>query len=201
MRYDHTERTTRGYFYSYLFNRVSNGLLWGDGMSADPIKAISKEMMAVQALKQSLCDLFKDDSDLLLDTIEGETSLFEAVELVLKSMDEDQIMLDGINERIDELSIRKARYKARIELKRAIMEQALAIAEQKTITLPVATITLSDRKQVCIIADEAAIPSDYWKRGDPKLDKAALKQALDDGKTIPGAHLDNGPQSITIRRK
>ena len=32
-------------------------------------------------------------------------------------------------------------------------------------------------------------------------DKAAIKSALEDGEHVPGWHLSNGGQSVTVRRK
>jgi hypothetical protein len=46
------------------------------------------------------------------------------------------------------------------------------------------------------------VPAGFWRRGDPKLDKKALLdalKALPKGEHIPGAELSNGGATIQIR--
>lgn len=72
--------------------------------------------------------------------------------------------------------------------------------------LPTATLTLSTRAPGLIVTDEADIPAKYWveqPRPAPKLDKKALTADLreENAAPIPGATLDNGSFSLTVRRK
>lgn len=166
--------------------------------------ALDRELRAAQELKDSWSEAFADDPDLMADMIEGETSLLETIIQVMESVDEDTILLDGIEARQSELSERKSRIKKRIETKRILVLQALIISEQKTIEAATFTITQKATPKGVIITEESDIPSCYWKAQDPKLDKAALKKALngiEDGETITGATLDNGGVSLQIRRK
>jgi hypothetical protein len=92
---------------------------------------------------------------------------------------------------------------------------------------PVATLSLSARAAKLVIDDEAAIPSSFWKVGDPRLDRSALAEAVkasaaaraeaivalpEDPRArveaianlppeIPGAHLEAAPPSLTIRER
>ena len=50
-------------------------------------------------------------------------------------------------------------------------------------------------------AVEALIPAKFWKPQDPKLDRAAVAEALKAGETVPGASLSNGGLSLSIRVK
>jgi hypothetical protein len=83
------------------------------------------------------------------------------------------------------------------------MEQAMIITEQEKFNLPTATIFLTKRKPNIVIDSEAEIPAAFWTipKVEPKLDKKALKEALEADEEIPGAHLDNGSISLSIRRK
>lgn len=160
----------------------------------DPIK----EAEAVARLKQSLGAL-ADDEELLTNTIEGETSLMEAVEKIMTGIDDDQILVNGIKARESELKARRQRIEERIETRKAVIEQALTVAELRTLQCPGYTLTLADRAPKVEIADEAAIPSDYFKT-EVKLDKAAVGKALKAGEVVPGASLSNAAPSLTIRR-
>src|SRR5690606_4303756 len=116
-----------------------------------------------------------EDAELLADTIEGQTSLFELIDRVIAALEEDQLLLAGLKARVEELQGRESRIKRRLELRRALIEKAMDIAEMRTMQRPLATVTLSARKPQLSIADESAIPADFWKTGKPTLDRAALK--------------------------
>lgn len=144
-----------------------------------------------------------DDQEIVETAIEGETSLLEAISATLDADDEDDILIVGIEAKEEVLAARKNAAKQRKERRRAAIEQAMLVTEQDKFTLPTATIFLSKRKPNLVIENEAEIPAVFWTipKVEPKLDKKALKEALEAAEEIPGAHLDNGSVSLTIRRK
>ena len=163
----------------------------------DPIK----EARAAAALRQSIASLDEDDA-LLIDMVEGETSLFEAVDAILERMAQDRVLVAGTEAVIAELDQRKGRFAKRIESDRALIEQALMIAEIDTaIERPTATITLAKRPAKLVIETESDIPAEFWKTAAPTLDKKALAAAIKDGATIPGAVMSNAAPSLTIRTR
>lgn len=168
-----------------------------------PDRALAKQAAAARALKESL-RLLTDDEDAIRDSIEGETTLHEAIAAVMDGMREDEIAVAGLASMIDSLSSRKHRLLERIDRRRAALEQALQIGEIKTLRLPEATLSLKDVKPGIEITDEAKIPAKFWKAQDPTLDKKALKEALAEAKanneTIPGVTLGNGGITLQIRR-
>jgi len=168
------------------------------------------------------------DTDLIADTIEGETRLTEEIAKAIDRMDEDQIMVDGIAARIAELTARKQRHEDRIEATRGLIEQSLAICDVQKLTLPAATLTRKALPRVAEITDESDIPSQFYEAQAPRLNKAALSRALreaadeldaaqerhDAGEitldeltairaemSIPGATLGTPKYSLQIRRK
>ena len=166
---------------------------------------LDREVRATMELKKSLSDAFEGDPELMADTIEGETGLEGAILSVMESIDEDQLLVDGLGVRIPELTDRLARIKKRIETKKTDILQAFVISERNT-AIEAPLFTLSKRKTApsMIVTEEESIPTIYWKPQDPKLDKKALKsdlKGLKDGESIPGATLDNGGVSLIIRRK
>lgn len=166
-------------------------------MTDHTVYRLNKQMEAAHALREALAT---DDEDLLRDCIEGETSLQEMIGATVLSMDEDTILAGGLKEHVDALSQRLTRIKKRIETKRAAIEQAMVIGEVKSLELPTMTVSVKKRPDGLQITDEAAIPADWWKPQDPKLDKRALLTALKGGAAIPGAQLDNGGVSLQMRR-
>ena len=172
------------------------GGLGGNAVSA---RDLHRETVAAKALKEAL-SAHAEDSQLLHDMIEGETELHEAIAAAELAIDEDQLLIDGIKAREADLKARRERFEARIRRGRAAIEQAMMIAEQKRLDLPTATIVLSERKPSLVVDDEAAIPSEFFEAPAPKLNRKALAAALDE-RDVPGAHLTNGPPTLTIRRK
>jgi len=188
------------------------------------------EMEAVRDLLRDVAELAGDE-ELRLDTIEGETGLHEAIGRVLLSIDEDTILLAGIKARKKELDERESRIKAGVERKRALIERAMMAAEIKTLPLPIATLSLSRRAPGVVVTDEAAIPAEFFVQPPappPQVDTKSLAarlreradaveaaHALPDAEArlaaleaaglayppIPGATLDNGSVSLTVRRK
>lgn len=165
---------------------------------------IAREIDAAKALRAAL-GADADDAELLAGMIEGETSLYELTAQVLDAIDRDQEMIDGIAAREAELKDRKERIRYRQAGRKAKIEQALLIFGERKMELPEATLSLSKRAPKLLITDESAIPSQFWKRGDPVLDKsgltAHLKALTDADDAVPGCALEPSPDTLTIRRK
>lgn len=144
-----------------------------------------------------------DDADLVSDSIEGETGLVEAIDAALAEIDECEILITGLKAKETSFEGRRKQIENRAERIRAAIEQAMLITEQFSMKLPSATLSLAKRAPALVILNEADIPADYWveqERPAPNLDKKALAAAVLAG-NVPGASLDNGSLSLTVRRK
>jgi hypothetical protein len=184
------------------------------------------EAQTVKALRESIAALNEDD-DLLADTIEGETGFYEVIDRLMDRILEAEVMVEGVDAVVARLTARKQRAETNAKRDRALIEQAMTIAELDTMTRPAATFTLARRAPSLVITEESEIPPRFWKAGEPKLDKKALTDALRDRAAawaaasqrtgdertqaiaalavthpdIPGATLSNGAPSLTIRIK
>jgi len=163
----------------------------------DPIR----EAQAVASLRESLAAVDADDEALLIDTIEGETSLFEIIDIIIRRMVDNRVMIAGLEAVIGDLETRQARYEQRIKADRALIEQAMMIADLPKIERPAATLSLATRAPKALVEEESSIPARFWKTGAPTLDRSALLAALKDGEAVPGARLDNAAPSLTARFK
>jgi hypothetical protein len=110
-------------------------------------------------------------------------------------------MAKGAKQAAADIEDRAKRLEAAVDRRRVVIEQAMAIAGLQKVIRPCATLSLTDRAASVIITDEASIPARFWKSGDPKLDKKALKAALDADEQIEGASLSNRQPTLTIRVK
>ena len=142
-----------------------------------------------------------DDAVLVIDTIEGETGLYEAIDAALETIDGCGIIVEGCKAVSADINARRERAEARHEKVRAAIEQALLIADvSEKIVRPTATLTLRKIKPAWVVDDESQIPAAFFVPQPPRLDKKRLK-ATDTTEAVPGCHVDNGSISLTIRRK
>lgn len=164
-------------------------------------RRLNIEAEAARALVANIRDVIgEDDADLMADMIEGETGLLEAVDKALARLQELDTFATAIGAQIDDLRARKARFETQSDLIRACLASAMGMVDIKKLERPAGTVSLRATAPSAVITNEAEIPTEYWVRQDPKLDKRALLAALKDG-PVAGASLSNGGQSVSIRRK
>jgi hypothetical protein len=168
----------------------------------DPV--LSKEIEAAKILLSNLGDLAGDD-DFRHDAVEGETNLFEAIQIALKKVGEDEAAAAGIEEYIGNLKVRKDRLTERAKITRHAIHVAMRIAGVQKLETPIATASVTKVNPSVNVTDESAIPTKYWITGEPQLDKKALLSDLkaiaklpeDQRTAIGGAELK--PESTTIK--
>jgi hypothetical protein len=155
---------------------------------------LDREIDAAKLLRTSLADLIADDESVAADLIEGQTNLNEAIQSATNLFCQDKCAVDAIEEHIKMMETRKARLKKRMEMTRVLVATALELAGKKSVETALGTATLkaTARKLVIDTERESEIPVEYWKRGDPTLDKKKITEDLKNGKDIKGARLDNG---------
>ena len=163
------------------------------------VKKIGTELNRAVEIKRALAEY--DDPALILDMIEGETDLAEACCVVLEETMEDDTLLAGLEDKISELEARKSRVERSIDTRRNIILMAMEKAGLQTIKGPLATLTVREVPRKTIVTDEALIPAKFWKPSDPRLDRAALGDALKGGEQVPGAELSNTGVSLSVRVK
>lgn len=161
---------------------------------------LDREIDAAKLLRTSLADILEGDEQLTADTLEGQTSINEAIQAAVDLYCRDQCACNAIAEHIKLLEARKARLTKRMGVTRALVAVALDTAGRKTVETPLGTATLKNvAPKILVDPDhEHEIPAEFWSRGDPVLDKKKLKEALVDGQTIPGARLDNGNFTVAF---
>jgi hypothetical protein len=123
-------------------------------------------------------ELTTDDEQAIQDTFDGETTLDIELERAILAEDEDLILVDGIEKRQEELATRKSRLKKRMEARRGLIHQAMAIAQWSKKETAFGTISVGKGGTSVEVDAEEEIPTTYWKPQDPALDKVSLKQDL-----------------------
>lgn len=144
---------------------------------------LEREIKAAQMLRDQLSDMVGDDAELIRDSIEGETGLFEIIAAMAEADGEDAALIDATAAYIKKLQERKARIEARVDMRRALMANALEIAELTKFETAAGTVTRKAVPPKAVIVEEADIPARFFVPQEPKLDKAAVLKALKDRKT------------------
>lgn len=154
----------------------------------------------VEAVATALRDELADDERAYLDTLEGETDLYEWARRLLARIEEDEGNKAALSEQISDRQARKQRADSRIDANRRALMALLDCARLDKLTLPEATISVRDVPPKAIVNDEAAIPDELC-RFKQTPDMSAIKAEVEAGRAVSGVTLDNGGRSLTVRRK
>lgn len=160
-----------------------------------------------QYLKEQLLVRFPtlaEDEQALADTLDGETDLKEMLAEVMRSTEEDAMLVAGIAERVAELTERKGRLEHRIKAKREAICLTMDKADLGKIEAPEFTLSLRRSPASVVITDQALLPAEYLRTPEPPApepDKKKIGDALKANTSIPGAVLSNGGVSLTVRKK
>ena len=123
------------------------------------MNAIFLTQQQVSAVALMLQD--SDDEQLKLDTLEGETRLFELTRYLLERIEEDEGAIKELNEQIEARQSRKVAAGNRIKRRRQTIEALLDCARLDKLTLPEATISVRAVPPKAVVTDEAAVPDEF----------------------------------------
>jgi hypothetical protein len=149
-----------------------------------------------QALEMQGVDL---DANEWLDAIEGETDFQEAIAEAARAVLELECQIAGIKAMEERLGKRRGRIESSVETLRGVILGAMDKAGVPSVRCPFATITTKPKPRELGEIEESKIPSDYFTPQPPKLDRLALRAALRKGGAVPGANLDNGGITLSLR--
>jgi hypothetical protein len=176
----------------------------------DALYVLKQETDAARMLIEHLkvADLF-DDEELVNDTVEGETRLFEVIDEVLKKMGEHKTHAEALKAHGQEIKDRRSRMEAAWKKGRAAIGIALRSIGKKSHKSAFGTPSWREGDREVEITEEADIPAKYWIipkpiQPPPELDMDALRadlEALKDGETIAGARLGEVKLIVSIRGK
>lgn len=167
---------------------------------APTIRSLEREIEAARVLREQIAHLAAGDEDFIRDVIEGETSLHEIMTALVADDAADDALLAGVGGLQNILAGRKERIERRVAYRRALIASGLDIAGLPKLETAAGTASVKPTAPKVIVTDESAIPSEFWKAADPRLDKKALAAALKAKREIAGATLSNGGRTLEIRR-
>lgn len=144
-------------------------------------------------------ELSEDDA-LRADTLEGATEINDILAKLVQESAAAYAMAEGVKGPIDDLRQRKARLERRGDGYGEAIKRIMDAAGLPKVTLPGATISISQAAPSVVVEDEAAIPERFI-RIKREIDKTAINAAVKAGEEIPGVAVSNGGTRMTIRVK
>lgn len=157
-------------------------------------------LAAHQYLRDRLQAEFPDiDEDTLRDTVEGLSSLPDALAALTRSYLDDLTLAAALGLRIDDMQERLSRIEHRAEKKRELVTTVMERADIKKLTEPDFTASLRSSPPAVVVTDEEQIPEAYWKPQPPRLDRQGISAALKEGAMVPGAMLSNTEMVLSVR--
>lgn len=142
-----------------------------------------------------------DDEILRADMLDGSTNISEVLTTLVRGIEDAKALKSGTQERLEELKSRGERFALRIDFLRALIQKILDAADLRKIELAEATLALRNNPPQIVgspIADQ--LPDDLCRiKREP--DKTKIKQALLDGRDVPGCVLGNAPPSVMVKIK
>lgn len=154
----------------------------------------------VSAVAAMLRDELLEDERFYLDTLEGETDLYELTRRLLEQIEQDEGTAAILASQIEDRAARKKRAEERVKANRTGIMALLECANLDKLTLPEATLSLRRVPPKAIVTDEASVPDEFTKV-IRKPDMAAIKAEVEAGRAVSGVSFDNGSMSLTVRRK
>jgi len=155
-----------------------------------------------QYLRERLQAEFPEaDDNTLQDTLEGLSSLPEALAAVVRSYIDDLDLAAALSMRISDMQERLTRFEQRADKKRELVTSVMERANIKKLAEPDFTVSLRAVPPSVVVIYEGQIPQEYWKPQLPRLDRQGISIALKGGSVIPGAALSNPEMTISVRTK
>lgn len=142
-----------------------------------------------------------EDSDLeeIFDNTKEELSFkLEGYCKLIKNLESD---VSGLKAEEKRLSDRRKYMENTIERCKKAMENALIVSGEKKLACGtfIVSIQKNPKKAVLDVTDLKDIPEEYFKIPEPEIDRAKMKEALENGENLEGiAHLE---QSESLRIK
>lgn len=135
-----------------------------------------------------------------LDTLDGCVDALDVADALIEGIQSDEAHVAAITARIEDLERRRDRLKARAARGKAAALDLLDAIGKRKLERPAATISRREGALHTVIDDPTDVPTQLMReRVIREPDKAAIKRQLEAGETVPGARLERGPATLSVR--
>jgi hypothetical protein len=139
-----------------------------------------------------------DDDAFLADIIEGETNAHAIMERLVIERAEALANGEAMDALANSYAAISDKWTARAENRRKLMGLVLDAVGLRKMATPAGTVSVSPGR-VSLQLDDDFTPPQGYSRTTIEPDKAAIKKALENDETMPGAKLVTGNPIINVR--
>ena len=160
------------------------------------------EVSRFEHLRRHLIETYPEiDYETLFDTLEGATSLNEAVGAIVRSAVDDESLAEALKARVEGMRERLSRIQHTASQKRRAALEAMEQVDLRKIVEPDFTISVRPCSPTVVVTCEAEVPDNYKVPQPPKIDRRKILDALKCGTDVPGAVLSNSQNTLSVRTK
>ena len=162
---------------------------------------IQSNLPLIAAMAEMLAP-YRDDEETYSDTLEGETNVMDLLDGEIAAMQFDEALAEAIKAQEDALRVRRERVSMRAEAHKKNLKLILKHAVLQKAERPRATVSIRPGSLSVRIVDEAEIPSQLMREKVTRApDKAAIKAQIEAGVEVPGAVIERGDDTVSVRVK
>lgn len=162
---------------------------------------VQENLSLIAAMAEILAP-YRDDDEVYSDTLEGETNVMELLDGEIAAMKSDDALAEAIKAQEDALKIRRERISMRADAHKKNIKMILQYAALQKAERPLATVSIRPGSLSVRIVDEADIPSQLMREKITRTpDKATIKAQIEAGIEVPGAVLERGDETVSVRVK
>jgi hypothetical protein len=162
-----------------------------------------RSLEALQPFKDLISE-YEGDDTLLSDMIEGETSVLDAFDILLKKTIENDILITGIDEYKNQLNARKSRLELQNEVIKAAMGRIFGETGVKKLQRPLGTLSFRKSSATLELDGDAQnedgtfnLPSDFVKTVYSPM-RRELLAALKTGEVIDHCSIKEGEERFSM---
>lgn len=164
-------------------------------------------LLSPEVIRQQIANIklvhpeLAEDDEAWAATLESETELHELLTRIVRRIEDTKALIVGTKDRADELKGRKDRFERRVDALRDLLLKMMNAADQLSIELPEATLSVrAGQPKLVGDGDAAELPESLCKISR-EPDRTKIRDALKAGQTVPGFELSNSETTISIRVK
>lgn len=139
------------------------------------------------------------DQDVIQALIDGETNLSEICDALLEDIEEAEVHVIGLTDRIKAYEKRREMFKRQQKAARQFIFDVVSRTPEKRIKTTIATCSRKKGAKKLDIYNPEAVPFDYMVPQDPTPDRDRITADLKEDKEIAGCKLVDGEPSLQIR--
>lgn len=143
---------------------------------------------------------YRDDEDLFLTTLDGETDLLDLIDAQIEALHHDDALAEAIKARVADYKARADRIEMRAHARKLALKALLDAAGMRKVERPLATVSIRPGSLAVQIADEAEVPSQLMREKVTRApDRAAIRAQIEAGADVPGCALVRGEDVVSVR--